>query len=185
LSDELTVSFPYVPAEHAHALSEGMEGRKLPRRMRAFGITVGVAGVLTSGFGVATGEPIASLLENGVSWLALGGFWYWVGPALLKMAAGRQLRRDASEEGREVEHLSFSDAGFSPSSKWAQPMPWSFVERVVETERFLLIHHSYAKEPFYVPKHALSLSERERLVTLFRTHLNVRPQQLQLRSEAT
>ena len=87
--------------------------------------------------------------------------------------------------GTREERLTFSEEGFSPSSKWSQPMPWSFVEHVVETDQFLLIHHSYGKEPFYIPKHALSLSDRERLVTLFEVHLNASTQRLQLRVPAT
>ena len=47
-------------------------------------------------------------------------------------------------------------------------MPWSAVERVVETERLLLIYHGFSSDPFYVPKHALEPLTADRLFSLLR-----------------
>jgi hypothetical protein len=49
-------------------------------------------------------------------------------------------------------------------------MPWSFVDHVLETKRFLLIYHGYSKEPFYIPKQALSPANKVRLFALLREH---------------
>jgi hypothetical protein len=92
----------------------------------------------------------------------------------------RQLRRQAQREGHVEDTTSFSDAGFAPSAAWVEPMPWSFVERVVETRRFLLIYHGYAKDPFYVPTHRLSAGDLERLRAVLEKHLQSRPASMQL-----
>ena len=153
--------------------------------MRLFGLALGTFGVLWAGLGAIRGEPLVTVLQNVFPWMALGAFWFWGGPALLKAAAVWELRRKGREESRETERLTFSEAGFSPSPKWPQPMPWSFVDRVIETRRFLLIYHGYARDPFYVPKHALSPSDKERLFVLLREHLTASPRQLQLLSGTT
>jgi hypothetical protein len=85
----------------------------------------------------------------------------------------------------EMEQLSFGEAGFSPSPEWSQPMPWSFVDRVVETRRLILIYHGHSHDPFYVPKHALSPQTAEKLFALLKEQLVARPQQLQLLPRAT
>ena len=153
--------------------------------MRLFGLAVGSVGVLWAGLEVIGREPLVTVLQNAFPWMALGAFWFWGGPALLKAAVAWELRRDGRQESRETERLTFSEAGFSPSPKWPQPMPWSFVDRVIETKRFLLIYHGYSKDPFYLPKHALSPSDRERLFVLLRKHLTSSPRQLQLLSGST
>lgn len=104
---------------------------------------------------------------------------------MLNAIEARQLRRQAIQDSRELESLTFGEAGFSPSSKWPQPMPWSFVDRVIETKRFLLISHGYSKEPFYIPKHALSRSDKERLSVLLNDNLKASQTPLQLLSRAT
>jgi hypothetical protein len=104
---------------------------------------------------------------------------------LLTSIEGLLLRRDARQTSREVETRTFGADGFSPSENWRRPMPWSFVNRVVETERFILVYHGYTKDPFYLPKHAMSASDMERLASLLHEHLNGRPGQVQLFSRPT
>ena len=185
MPDHLTVTFPYSPVEHAKALSEADTGRKLRWRIRFGGFVIGFAGVLAAVVGPLTGEPVVSALQDGTALAALGAFWVWGAPALLTAIEARQLRREGIQESREVAHLTFGEAGFAPPLRWSEPMPWSFVERVVETKRFLLIYHGYSTDPFYIPKHALSPSDRERLVALLNEHLKSPQKQLKMLSEAT
>ena len=184
MPDEVCISFPYSADEHADALLSGSARGKLPRRMRWFGLASGSVGLLMTGLGALSGDSLATILQNGLGWLGLGAFWLRVGPALLRVATRRELAGQSTRAPGEMEHLTFNEAGFSPSPQWSQPMPWSFVERVVETERFLVIHHGYSADPFYLPKHALSPQTVEKLFAMLRQQL-VRPQQLQLQSRAT
>jgi hypothetical protein len=139
--------------------------------MRWFGLASGSVGLLMTGLGALSGDPLGTILQNGLGWFGLGAFWLWVGPALLKVATRWELARQSTRAPGEMEQLTFGEAGFSPSQQWLQPMPWSFVDRVVETERFLLIHHGNSADPFYLPKHALSPQTTEKLFAVLRQQL--------------
>lgn len=181
MPDILRVTFPYSAAEHAAALSEATQARRTRWFIRFCATAIGAGGVLVTVAGATVGrQPIVPLLQNCFPLIALGAFWYWGAPALLLWITARQLRREGIENTRGSESLSFSDVGFSPSPEWPQPIPWSFVDRVVETQRFFLIYHGYSKDPCYVPKHALTTELKERLVDSLTEHFKSHPNQLRL-----
>ena len=103
---------------------------------------------------------------------------------MLRLLEIRQFRREAAQEGREEETRTFSRDGFTPTAQWSPPIPWSSVDRVVETKRFLLVFAS-SDGPFYLPKHALSPTDRSKLDALFREAFQTRPRQLLLLPRAT
>jgi hypothetical protein len=186
MPDELNISFQYSATEHAEALSHGAGQRKLREQIRMLAIFAGVVGILITGLGAMRADTVAAIgLLNLLSWSAIGAFWFWAGPTVLKVATRWELSRSHPGESVTMERLTFGEQGFSPSLEWSQPMPWYFVDRVVETERLLLIYHGYSSDPFYVPKHALSPLAAERLFALLREELKARPQQLQLFARAT
>ena len=186
MSDELSISFKYSATDHAEALSHGAGQRKLRRQMRLLALFAVVVGVLITGLGAMRADAFAAIgLLNLLSWSAVSAFWFWAGPTVLKVATRWELSRSHPRESVNMERITFGEDGFSPSQEWSQPMPWSFVNRVVETERLLLIYHGYSTDPFYVPKHALSRLTSERMFALLREQLKARPEQLQLLSRAT
>ena len=186
MRDDLTISFQYSAADHAEALAHDAGQGKLRRQVRWLELFAVVVGILIIGLNLMRADALAAIgLLNLFSWSAVGAFWFWAGPIVAKVATRWVLRRLHREESANMERLTFGDHGFSPSPEWSQPMPWSFVNRVVETERLLFIYHGYSTDPFYVPKHALSPLTAERLFALVREQLKTRPQQLQLFGEAT
>jgi len=153
--------------------------------MRLLALFAVVVGIVITGLGAMRADSLAAIgLLNLLSWSAVGAFWFWGGPTVLNVATRWELSR-SHPESVNMERLTFGEHGFSPSPEWSQPMPWSSVDRVVETERFLLIYHGYSTDPFYVPKHALSPLTSERLFSLLSEQLSARPQQLQLFARAT
>ena len=63
--------------------------------------------------------------------------------------------------------------------RWAQPVPWSDVNKVIETKRFLLIHAT-SDGPFFVPRHAVSSSDAERLREFLAREFQSRPGKLKM-----
>ena len=186
MPDELRISFQYSATEHAEALSHGAGQRKLQRQMRWLALFLVVVGIVTTGLGAMSAGALAAIgLLNLFSWSAVGAFWFWAGPTVLKATTRWELSRSHSGEPVNMERLTFGERGFSPSQEWSRPMPWSAVDRVVETERLLLIYHGFSSDPFYVPKHALEPLTADRLFSLLREQLKARSQQLQLLSRAT
>lgn len=184
VSDSLSISFPYSAAEHTDALSESSERRRRQSWYRFCGVLIGGLGPLGLVLGAATGAPVIPLLGNTLPLVALGAFWFWGAPAVLRFIETRQLRREGTQEGRDIETRTFSRDGFTPTAQWSRPIPWSSVERVVETKRFLLVYAS-SDGPFYLPKHVLSHGDRTRLDSLFREAFQTRPKQLLLLPRAT
>jgi hypothetical protein len=184
--DELSISFQYSATDHAEALSHGAGQRKLRRQMRLLALFAVVVGALITSLDAMRADALAAVgLLNLLSWSAVGAVWFWAGPTVLKVATRWELSRSHPGESINMERITLGEEGFSPSPEWSQPMPWSFVNRVVETQRLLLIYHGYSTDPFYVPKHALSPLTSERVFVLLREQLKARPDQLQLLSRAT
>jgi hypothetical protein len=127
------------------------------------------------------GEPLVPLLRSTLPLFLLGALWFWGASPLLNAIVTRQQRR----ENRDFETLSFSDAGFLPSAQWSEPMPWSFVDRVTETKRFLFIYHGYSKDPVYIPKHALSADAQAQLRSLLEIQFKSRANNTKLLAWAT
>ena len=186
MPDELRISFQYSATDHAEALSHGLGHQKLRRQLRWIALWCVVVGIVTAGLGALSAGALAAIgLLNLFSWSAAAAFWFWAGPTVWKVTARWELSRFRPRESVNKEQLTFGEHGFSPSPEWSQPMPWSAVDRVVETQRLLLIYHIYAIDPFYIPKHALTPLTAERLLSLLREQLKGRPQQLQLLARAT
>ncbi len=148
-------------------------GRRVRSWLRLCGSIIGAGGFIDPVLRAVVGEPVltAMLITNDLPIVVLGAFWIWGAPALLTSVNARQLRRVRSGDAGEFESLTFTAAGFSPSSEWSKPMPWSFVDDVIETKRFLLIYHGYSKEPYYIPKHALSTTDLNQLKDVMRENL--------------
>jgi hypothetical protein len=184
--DIISISYQYSPNEHADALSHGAGQQKARRHMRLLGLALPAVGILLAGLEAMSLEAFAAVaLLNLFLWSALGAFWFWLGPSVQKVSTRWELRRGSKGESVEMERVTFDDHGFAPSAEWSRPMPWSFVERVEETERLILIYHLYATDPFYVPKQSLSPQTAEKLFALLNEQFRTRPQQLKLLPRGT
>jgi len=184
VTDLLKVTFPYSAVEQAEALSEST-GRRINRWwLRLGGVVIGGGSLFLAGVAAAFGEPLVPWLRNTLPLVALGAFWFWGAPAVLKLIDVRRFRREGAQEGCKDETRTFGRDGFTPTVRWSRPVPWSDVDKVVETRRFILIYAS-SDGPFYLPKRALTPAALARLEALLRDEFRTRPKQLILLPRAT
>ena len=168
MPDQLTFRFPYSPAEHAQARSEaGLVRGPLGH--------AGLAAllVLPAVIWQKVKRPEVPLLVLAVPALTMAAV-VLVTPPLLRRRDTRRLRRENATEIGKVQTFTFSRDGFTPSDRWALPVPWSDVDKVIETKRFLLIHAT-SDGPFFVPRHALSSNDAERLRAFLDQEFQSRP----------
>ena len=182
MAADIRVTFPYVPAEHAEAVSgSGFGGRAL--RFIRF-CALGMATVLTLATLIVilfAKAPIATVLSGMWPLVPLIAFWYWGAPAAIQVLQTRQSRREGIQEGRDVETVLLGKDGVTPGSRWSQPIPWSEVRRVRETKNLIIIDAT-ADSPTYLPKHVMNADDRARLKELLREQFRDRPRDLLLTS---
>jgi hypothetical protein len=65
---------------------------------------------------------------------------------------------------------------------WTEPVPWPFITKIVESERFFFLYHAGSSEPEYVPKAAITDAEIHDLRDLLRNRLGSQTAQLKLYS---
>ena len=177
----IRITFPYSLAEHAEAANHTVSASRLRRFMRFFGGTALATGALVTLVGLLKGVPLGSLMRDTLPYLPLGAFWAWGGPAILSASNRRQFRREANQEGHDLETVSLSPDGIVPGANWTHPIPWSQVRRVIETETLIVIDAS-SDGLTYVPKHALSAADLTSIKTLLHQHFRERSKDLRLTS---
>ena len=168
MPDQLTFQFPYSPAEHAHARSEA----GLVRGPLAH---AGLAAllILPATIWQKVKRPEVPLLVLAVPALIMAAAFLATGP-LLRRRDARRLRRENDTEIGKLQIFTFSRDGFTPSERWAKPVRWSEVDKVIETKRFLLICAT-SEGPFFVPRHAISSNDAERLRAFLEREFQSRP----------
>jgi len=168
MQDQLTFRFPYSPTEHAQARSEA----GLVRGPLGY---AGLAALIFFPLVIwqKVKHPDVPLLALVVPALLMA-VTFLVTPPLLRRRDTRRLRRENATEIGKVQTFTFSRDGFTPSDRWALPVPWSDVDKVIETKRFLLICAT-SDGPFFVPRHALSSNDAERLRAFLEREFQSRP----------
>jgi hypothetical protein len=164
---EVILHFPYVPEQHAEALIHTKPQRWQLRFIRATGGFMAALPALWMAVGLFMGEPVVPLLQNAGSLIALGAFWIWGAPAIIKRLHVRRLRKESIEEGRHNERRVFRHEGITPGLRWDRPVPWSQVEGVEETDAFFLVYVVHS-DPVYVPKHSLTPAQDAALRRILR-----------------
>ena len=168
MTDQLTFRFPYSPAEHAQARSEaGLVRGPLGHAGLAALVILPVV------IWQKVKHPEVPPLVLAVPALMMAAAFLATGPLLPRRDA-RRLRRENDTEIGKLQTFTFSRDGFTPSVRWAQPIPWSDVDNVIETKRFFLIRAT-SDGPFYVPRHAVSSDDAERLRTFLAREFQSRP----------
>jgi len=184
VTDLLKVTFPFSAVEQAEALSESTGQRNMRWWLQLCGIVIAGGGLFAAGLGAAFGEPLVPLVQNTLPLVALGAFWFWGAPVVLRFIQVGQLRREGAQDGIKEETRMFGREGFTPTARWSPPVPWSSVDKVVETKRFILIYAS-SDGPFYLPKHAFTPADLARLKALLQEEFRTRPKQLIMLPRAT
>lgn len=118
-------------------------------------------------------HPEVPLLVLAVPMLIMAAT-FLVTPGIIKRWDRRRLRRENDTEIGKLQTFTFSRDGFTPSDQWAQPVPWSDVDKVIETKRFLLICAT-SEGPFFIPRHAVSSDDAERLRAFLEREFQSRP----------
>lgn len=118
-------------------------------------------------------HPEVPPLVLAVPALMMAAAFLATGP-LLRRRDARRLRRENDTEIGKLQTFTFSRDGFTPSDRWAQPVRWSEVDKVIETKRFLLICAS-SDGPFFIPQHAVSSDDAERLRAFLAREFQSRP----------
>jgi len=168
MPDQLTFRFPYSPTEHAQARSEAGLVRG-PLGHAGLAALVVLPAVIWQ----KVKRPEIPLLVLAVPALIMASVIF-VTPHLLRRRDARRLRRENDAEIGKPQTFTFSRDGFTPSDRWAQPVPWSEVDKVIETKRFLLILAT-SDGPFFIPRHAVSSNDAERLRTFLAREFQSRP----------
>ena len=106
-------------------------------------------------------------------------------PFLARRSALSNARRMIAERSDLAESRSFTSEGFLSAPAWAEPVPWSFVTKVVETKHFFFVYHSGSHGPEYVPKTAMTNAEITRLRELLRKQAGSQSTQLKLYATAS
>jgi hypothetical protein len=182
---DIRITFPYVPAEHAEAMTGTVTGRRFLQWIRFCSHIMAGTGLLMGALAITVGrEPVATVFWNGLPFLPLVAFWYWGAPVILNVVNRRQFRREGKEEGRVEEIISVGPEGVLPGSKWSHPIPWSDVRRVQETKNLIVVDAT-SDSPAYLPKHALSVEDRLKVEDLLREQFRDRPRALRLFSGRT
>lgn len=167
-SDQLTFRFPYSPVEHAHARSEAGLVRG-PLAHAGLGALV----ILPPAIWSLVKHPELSLVSLAVPVLIMA-ITMLATPFLLRRRDTRRLRRENATEIGVLQTFTFSRDGFTPSDRWALPVSWSDVDKVIETKRFLLILAT-SDGPFFIPRHAVSSNDAERLRAFLEREFQSRP----------
>ena len=63
---------------------------------------------------------------------------------------------------------------------WSEPVPWTFITKVVESENFFFLYHSGAQQAEYVPKAAMTDAERNELRFMLQNRLGANTAQVKL-----
>ena len=101
-------------------------------------------------------------------------------PYLAKRSVLSRFRRLRADRSDLTETRSFGPEGFVSAPAWSDPVPWSFITRVAESEQFLFIYHSGSHQPEYVPKAAMTDAEMSELRSILRSRLGSESAQLKL-----
>ena len=180
MAADIQVTFPYMPGEHAEAMTDSSTGRWLSRVSRFSSMVAGASFLAIGVMLVADGQSFAKVVAN--EWpfvpLALGAFG---APAILKAVYRWQFRREGIREGRTVDTVSLGQNGVTPGARWSHPIPWSEVRRVEETKNLIVIDATLDGLT-YLPKRALNAEDRARLDELLREQFRERPKDLRLTS---
>jgi hypothetical protein len=102
-------------------------------------------------------------------------------PTLTRIRDKWRLKRENADNIGKLETRVFSRDGFTPTSNWSAPVPWSSVFKVLETRRFILVYAT-SDGPFFIPKHAMSASDAAELRSRLQEEFRSRPRQLKLLS---
>lgn len=174
MSDQLVIQFPYSPTEHADALFEA--------NTRSGFIFFGGIVIVVPAIAVQLAWPSAlPAFLQALPPLMVAAMWLSI-PTLTRIGDARRLKRENADNIGKLETRIFSREGFTPTSNWSAPVPWSKVFKVLETRRFILVYAT-SDGPFFIPKHAMSASDAAELRTRLQQEFRSRPKQLKLLSQ--
>ena len=175
LPDELTIRFEYSPPQDAQALMERPELRYIFK----YWWPVGLGGLALI---FLFNSPYRSLTDFLVLFALMTPVMasFLLIPHFLKRTALSGARRRSKERLDLLEIRSFRPDGFVSAPAWSEPVPWPFITKVVEVERFFYVFHSGSDVPEYVPKAAMSDAEIAELRALLRKQLGSQSTQLKL-----
>ena len=175
MSDRLVFQFPYSPTEHADAL---FEANARSGFIFFGGIVIAVPAIVMQFF-----MPSALPEYQALPLLIIAAMWLSI-PTLTRIGNAWRLKRENADNIGKLETRVFSRDGFTPTSNWSEPVPWSKVHKVLETRRFILVYAT-SDGPFFIPKHAMSASDAAELRSLLQQEFRSRPKQLKLLSQPT
>lgn len=174
MSDQLVFQFPYSATEHADALFEA--------NTRSGFIFFGGIVIAVPAIAMQLTQPSAlPMYLQALPLLILVAMWLSI-PTLTRIRDKWRLKRDNADNLGKLETRVFSRDGFTPSSNWSVPVPWSKVFKVLETRRFILVYAT-SDGPFFIPKHAMSASDAAELRSRLQEEFRSRPKQLKLLSQ--
>lgn len=180
---EITVTFPFDLDEWAKAsrqlLARG-PGRTVSLLFGGGGALLAVWATVSS---LRSGAGAAAAVVNSLPWLILSAFWAFGLTGMILLQQKRMIRKKMpSVTGEQVR--TFSETGFYYATpEMAQHFAWSAIQKVVETDEFILVFVAPGAG-HYVPKHAIPVESEERLRQLLSSVFAGRAKALLLRTWA-
>lgn len=180
LPDELTIRFEYSAPRSVEAHMELPELRYIIKYW--WPVTLGALGVI-----FLWQAPYRSLTDFLILFALMSPVTasFVLLPFLMKRSVLSRARRLGRERSDLSEIRSFTPEGFLSAPAWSEPVPWSFITKVVESERFFFVYNSGSDQPEYVPKAAMSDADIVALRDLLKNRLDSQLALLKLNATAT
>lgn len=168
-ANEIVVMFPYSAADHVKAIDES----PMHQAVKIWFVFLGILLVATSAANIASaGESWTSLLPE-LLVAAAGVSLPFLTPLVMRKKFQR-VRQDGT-----LELLRFGQDGFAFGAD-AQLSPWGLLDTATEVKSAFLLTDAASRTPLYVPKHALTPNDVERLREILKAKFLSRPKKLKL-----
>ena len=174
----MTIRFQYSPTENARAFNEIPERRAIFRYW--YPISIGSMAL----FFVLQGlrRPYESFGDFMLLFALMSPVTasFILLPYFVRRSILSRFRRGSADRSDLAETRSFGPEGFVSAPAWSDPVPWSFITKVAESEHFFFLYHSGSHQPEYVPKAAMSDGERNALRSILQNRLGSQTAQVKL-----
>ena len=185
MRDQLSVQFEYSPREHVNALDETPYRRRLKKWW-----VPGSLAFVTLMFGrTAFRKDLFDGSPGLLFWVVVFAFLpmlltLLITPTIMRRFEMARYRRARTADGVGIETVRFGSDGIT-QDEGIDTIPWSMINRVIETDNFYLFYNAMSDTPDYLPKRALTRTDAEALQSLLHDQFQSRSDDLLLLPRAT